>query len=94
MDYVGSFDVTPEEQQVIEHALSECVYDDYDRLIQLCDAISLPNGAAAIEDRMGDVKRRYGHYSQDKWDKNTELKVYFSYKAKRDIEKLIAAIKP
>lgn len=94
MDYVGSFDVTPEEQQVIEHALSECVYDDYDRLIQLCDAISLPNGAAAIEERMGDVKRRYVHYSQDKWDKNIELKANFSHKAKCDIEELTAEIKP
>ena len=93
-DYIGHFDVTPEQQQAIDNALSECVYDDYDRLIQLCDAISLPDGAVAMEERMEDVKRRYGHYSQEKWNKNIELKEYFSDKAKCDIEKLTNGIMP
>ena len=93
-DFIGHFDVTPEQQQIMEHALSGLDYDDYDRLIQLCDAISLPDGAAAIEERMSDVKRRYGYYPQDKWDKNIELKAYFSHKANRSIEELTAGIKP
>lgn len=93
-DYIGRFDITPEQLQVIEQALAQCRYDDYDRLIQLCDAISLPDGAVAIEKRMGDVKARYGHYPQDKWEKNIELKRHFSQKAQRDIEELTAGIKP
>lgn len=93
-DYIGNFDVTPEQQQVMTHALSGCDYDDYDRLIQLCDAISLPDGAVAIEERMGDVKRRYGCYPQDKWDKNLALKAYFSHKTRCDIAELTANIKP
>ena len=93
-DYIGNFDVTPEQQEVIAQALAQCHYDDYDRLIQLCDALSLPVGAVAIEERMGDVKRRYGHYPQDKWNKNMELKDYFSNKAKRGMEELTAGIKP
>lgn len=93
-DYIGNFDVTLEQLQVIDYALSECDYDDYDRLIQLCDAISLPAGAAAIEERMGDVKRRYGYYPKDKWDRNIELKAYFSNKAECNIQELTAGIKP
>ncbi len=31
-------------------------------------------------DRMNDVKRRYGGYNQEKWDKNLELKTYFEGK--------------
>ena len=30
-----------------------------------------------IEDRMNDVKRRYGRFPQSKWDKNLELKAFF-----------------
>ena len=93
-DYIGSFDVSPEQQLALEQALSQCQFDDDDRLIQLCDAISLPLGAVAIEERMGDVKRRYGHYPQDKWNKNMELKAYFSHKAGRDIGELTAGITP
>lgn len=93
-DFIGRVDVTPEQRQVIDEALSKCEYDDYDRLIQLCDAISLPGGAAPIEERMNDVKQRYGRYPQVKWDKHIALKSYFTEKAGRDIEALTAEIKP
>lgn len=93
-DYIGDFDVTPEQRQIIEHALTEYHYDDDDRLIQLCDAISLPQGAVALEKRMDDVRRRYGRYPQEKWDKHMELKAYFFDKAKRDIGALTAGIRP
>ena len=38
-----------------------------------------------MEERMGDVKRRYGAFPQDKWDKNLQLKDYFSEKIGRDV---------
>ena len=93
-DFIGRVDVTKEQRQVLDEALSACVYDDYDRLIQLCDAISLPGGAVAMEERMSDVKQRYGRYPQAKWDKNIELGAFFARKAGRDIEALTADIHP
>lgn len=39
---------------------------------------------------MGDVKRRYGRYPQDKWDKNFEYKRYFEEKAGSSLEALFA----
>ncbi|UTC63478.1 HDOD domain-containing protein [Treponema sp. OMZ 787] len=63
-------------------------YDDYDRLIQLCDSIALPQGSAKIEERMSDVKKRHGYYPQDKWDKHIELKKYFEQKSGLDIDNL------
>lgn len=93
-DYIGNFDVTPEQLQIIKNALSECVYDDYDRIIQLCDSIAMAEGAVTIEKRMDDVKQRYGWYPQEKWDKNIELKKYFEKKAKCNIEELTAGIRP
>ena len=65
------------EKAFVEDYLAHCVFDDYDRLIQLCDSIGMAEGVVPIEVRMNDVKRRYGCYPQAKWDKNLELKAYF-----------------
>jgi hypothetical protein len=34
-------------------------YDDYDRLLQLCDALALPEGVCLLEKRLIDVFMRY-----------------------------------
>ena len=59
--------------------------DDYDRLIQLCDSLAGAEGVLDMETRMADVKRRYGFYPQDKWNKNLEFKHYFEEKMGKDI---------
>lgn len=92
--YIGNPDVTAGQMQELETALAACVYDDYDRLIQLCDSIGMATGAASLEKRMGDVKCRYGRYPQEKWDKNFELKAYFEEKAGRSIEEITQGIGP
>ncbi|MCR4960758.1 MAG: hypothetical protein K6A74_04835 [Lachnospiraceae bacterium] len=38
-----------------------------------------------IEDRMNDVKRRYGSFPQPKWDANLQLKDYFERKMGKDL---------
>ena len=76
-DYVGSRDTTPEETALIETGLAAMVYDEYDRLIQLCDSLAGAEGVLDIEERMLDVKRRYGAYPQHKWDINLALKAHF-----------------
>ena len=71
--------------RVLRAALAACEFDDYDRLMQLCDSIGTAEGPATLEARMGDVKRRYGRYPQDKWNRNFELKRYFEEKAGRTL---------
>lgn len=93
-EYVGRDDVTPEQRQILEEALAALENDDYDCLIQLCDAIAMPGGAAPIEERMGDVKRRYGMYDPEKWNRNLALKAQFSARAGQDIEALTAGVRP
>ena len=83
--YVGNFDTTEAETELIRTKLAETVPDDYDRLIQLCDAISGAEGVMDIIDRMSDVKRRYGDYEQSKWDRNLELKAIFEERMQRDL---------
>lgn len=88
--YIGKFDVTKEEQAELEAALNSAVYDDYDRLIQLADAMGAAEGIVDIELRMQDVKDRYGSYPQEKWDKNMELKRYFENLAHGDLYEIIS----
>lgn len=83
--YIGNFDTTEDELQLVQNALKTIVMDEYDKLIQLCDAIAGAEGVQDIEERMNDVKRRYGSYPQEKWDKNISLKKYFEEKIGKDL---------
>lgn len=83
--YIGNFDTTEEELKMIQDALKATVMDEYDRLIQLCDSIAGTEGVLDIEERMGDVKRRYGSYPQEKWDNNLKLKKHFEEKMGKNL---------
>lgn len=86
---IGKHDVSEEDTQRIIDLFSSYQYDDYDRLIQVCDSISMPHGPVDMEKRMGDVKERYGIYPQSKWDKHMELKLYFEEKMGKKLELVV-----
>lgn len=88
-EYIGKFDVSDEELELIETALAKVNMDDYDKLIQLCDALAGSDGVLNIEDRMRDVKQRYGYYPQEKWNSNIRLKNYFEKKTGNNIYKTV-----
>lgn len=48
-DYIGKFDTSDEELELITNTLAKVTVDDYDRLIQLCDALAGSNGVLNIE---------------------------------------------
>lgn len=83
--YIGKIDIPDEEARDAEARMLEIEFDDYDRLIHLCDALAGSEGVLNVEERMADVKRRYGNYPQAQWDKNLELLDYFSTKAGRNV---------
>ena len=72
--YIGKRDISPEQQAELEELLGAISYDEYDRLIQLCDCLAGAQGVMDMEARMADVKRRYGTYPQKKWEANMALK--------------------
>lgn len=84
-EYIGKFDTSEEELNLINTTLTKVDMDDYDRLIQLCDSLAGSEGVLDIEERMDDVKKRYGSYPQEKWDSNIRLKRYFEKKTGKDI---------
>ncbi len=75
----GDFDMSEADYRLMEQLLADMVYDDYDRLVQLCDALVLPTGFCLLEKRFVDVTIRYGIHpsSVDRWIKIYEIKAYF-----------------
>ena len=88
-DYIGKIDTTDEETALITNELSKVVPDDYDRLIQLCDAMAGGECILNIEDRIADVERRYGAYPESKRSSILTLRRYFEEKSGRDIYEVV-----
>lgn len=88
-DYIGKFDIDEDKQSELVLLLSETNLNDYDYLIQLCDAIAKAEGIVSLEERMNDVKSRYGYYPQEKWNRNMELKRYFEDKMQKSLYQVV-----
>lgn len=89
--YNGLSDCTQKEMHFIQSFINDIVYDDYDKLIQLCDAISFPDGPVYMEKRLVDVAIRHGFndLTISKWKAFLKLKTYFDNKVGNDIYKLL-----
>ncbi len=87
--YIGNFDIPEDAQKEIADALQSMRFDDYDYLIQLCDALAMPHGVVDMDTRMADVEKRYGCYPMEKRNRNKELKAYFEKAAGKNIYEII-----
>jgi hypothetical protein len=65
----GKWDCTKQELDFLNDYLAKIEFDEYDRLIQLCDAIALPSGFCLVEKRLMDVALRHGvnEFSVPRW---------------------------
>lgn len=95
---IGKKDITAEQYDFIKAFLEGIEYDDYDKLIILCDSLGDANGLCILEKRLIDTTRRYGIYpfTINRWNKTYEYKEYFEKKMDKsvyavlpDIEKCI-----
>lgn len=89
--YNGQNDCSEEETEFIASFINSLEYNDYDRLIQLCDAISFPDGPTYVEKRLVDVvlRRGFNELTIPKWKAFLELKTYFDEKTGTDIYKFL-----
>lgn len=92
--FAGKDDCTQEEKCLIRTVLGCREYDDYDLLIQLCDAISLPTGACIMEKRFVDVVMRHGIHDSDvaKWKRYMQIKKHFDALCGCDIYTLLPGV--
>jgi len=74
--------------------LNSIVYDDYDLLIQLCDALSLDDGFCILEKKMVSSVIKFGIKESTlmKWKATFEIKKYFEQKIGRAIYDLLPNI--
>lgn len=77
--FSGKYDCSDEQLVFLQEFLNSVEYNDYDILIQLCDAISLPDGACIMEKRFVDVAIRNGltEHTIDKWKAFIKVKKHF-----------------
>ena len=89
--FEGKHDCTADQKNFIKNFVENRVYDNYDKLIQLCDAISLPEGACIMEKRFVDVALRHGvrEYTTTRWRAYMDLKKYFDSLCGCDIYTLL-----
>ena len=71
--------MTPEDKEFMAGFVKNAVYDDYDALVQLCDALALPTGFCLLEKRFVDVVLRYGVHpaTVDRWKATLAIKDHF-----------------
>lgn len=88
--FSGQNDCTEEETARISRLLQETFYCDEIRLIQLCDAISLPQGVTLMEKRLFDVGMRHSFVgiTGRKWQEFFHIKAMFDQKCGVNIYQL------
>lgn len=77
--YIGERDCSSQDLEFIENFIGSTTPNEYDRLIQLCDSVSLPTGFCLLEKRIIDVAMRYGinDKSISSWQARFQIKERF-----------------
>lgn len=91
---IGEFDVSEEDYLFMKEFVANAVYDDYDRLVQLCDSLAMPTGFCLLEKRFVDVTMRYGFHPStiDRWKKILEIKELFEKKTGCSVYSLLPGV--
>ena len=90
----GRWDGTDKELAFVEAYLNGVKYDDYDRLLQLCDALAWPSGFVMIEKRLVDVALRFGinDLTVEKWRAFLALQEYFEKAIGRSVYSVLPGV--
>lgn len=92
---IGEFDMSGEDYRFLKRFVEQAVYNDYDRLVQLCDSLALPTGFCLLEKRFVDVTLRYGVHQATvpRWKKILEIKDYFEGRMGCPVYDLLPGVK-
>jgi len=90
----GKWDCSEAELQFVKAYLLGIEFDEYDRLIQLCDALALPSGFCLMEKRLVDVALRYGvnHYTVPRWKAYLNIQRDFEAVIGQSIYKILPGV--
>jgi len=90
----GKWDCTRQELSFIKNYLEQIQPNEYDQLIQLCDALALPSGFTLIEKRFVDVVLRHGinEYTLLRWRAYLAIKHRFEMEIGRSIYSFLPGV--
>lgn len=88
--YTGPQDCSEAEITFLKQQLAQIKLNDYDRLIQLCDALAMPDGISTVEERLfeGTLRHGFNDHTQRKWQAFIDLKKDFDQRCNGNIYKL------
>lgn len=91
---IGPNDLTEEEYREVERLIGNMIYDDYDLLVQLFDALSMSTGFCLLEKRWIDVVMRYGPHPANvrRWKRTLEIKAMFEARLGRSVYDLLPGV--
>lgn len=91
--FIGWVDTTEEEKAFVAEFIQRKM-DDYDELIQLCDALATSAGCCMLEKRWVDVLMRYGwsEHNPAKWKQTLAIKRKFDALAGCNIYDLLPGV--
>ncbi|HQL33482.1 MAG TPA: HDOD domain-containing protein [Treponemataceae bacterium] len=92
---LGGWDMDEQDYRYMERFVADTSYDDYDRLVQLCDSLALPGGFCLLEQRFVDVCMRYGANENliPRWRATYDIKDDFSRRAGCPVYDLLPGIR-
>lgn len=90
----GKWDCSDEEYKFVDNFIESTEFGDYDKLIQLCDALALPEGFVLIEKRIIDVALRHGvnEHTVQKWKSTFEIQKHFENIMGRSIYSVLPGV--
>ena len=91
---IGKKDITPQQYRFIQQFLEQVEYDEYDRLIILCDSLADANGFCILEKRLVDTTRRYGAFpfTVERWNRTFAIKEAFEARIGCSVYRLLPGI--
>lgn len=92
---IGKNDMSAKESEFVRKYLNSITYDDYDRLLIVCDSLADAQGFCMLEKRFVDTTRRYGTFpfTVERWNATFEMKEYFEKQMNCSIYDILPNVK-
>lgn len=92
---IGGNDMSEEENEFVRKYLNDMAYDDYDKLVIVCDSIADAQGFCMLEKRFVNTTRRYGTFpfTVERWNATFEMKEYIEKQINCSIYDILPNVK-
>jgi Predicted HD superfamily hydrolase len=92
---IGKNDMSDKERDFVRKYLNNITYDDYDKLLIVCDSLADAQGFCILEKRLVNTTRRYGTFpfTVERWNATFEMKEYFEHKMNCSIYDVLPNVK-